>query len=167
MHHTHTATRDQPYNASPRRYRAVKTPRSPNTLLFRIHSYRTHITHMLAMPDRSCYTGLCVPGTTHLKDVHASQATQSAPATYNRFIITYTDEAKNAASTDATADQIDWSAAAGTEQATWSDALYAGITSDVQSIDELLNIKTSYVRSTALDASVVTTSAALTPAQAQ
>lgn len=97
----------------------------------------------------------------------AAQATQSAPATYNRFIITYTDEAKNAASADATADQIDWSAAAGTEQATWSDALYAGITSDVQSIDELLNIKTSYVRSTALDASVVTTSAALTPAQAQ
>ena len=95
------------------------------------------------------------------------QATQSAPATYNRFIITYTDEAKNAASTDATADQIDWSAVAGTQQATWSDALYAGITSDVQSIDELLNIKTSYVRSTALDASVVTTSAALTPAQAQ
>jgi len=95
------------------------------------------------------------------------QATQSAPATYNRFIITYTDEAKNAASTDATADQIDWSAAAGTQQATWTDALYAGITSDVQSIDELLNIKTSYVRSTALDASVVTTSAALTPAQAQ
>ena len=98
---------------------------------------------------------------------NTAQATQSAPATYNRFIITYTDEAKNAASTDATADQIDWSAAAGTEQATWSDALYAGITSDVQSIDELLNIKTSYVRSTALDASVVTTSAALTPAQAQ
>lgn len=95
------------------------------------------------------------------------QATQSAPATYNRFIITYTDEAKNAASTDATADQIDWSAVAGTQQATWTDALYAGITSDVQSIDELLNIKTSYVRSTALDASVVTTSAALTPAQAQ
>lgn len=98
---------------------------------------------------------------------NTAQATQSAPATYNRFIITYTDEAKNAASTDATAEQIDWSAAAGTEQATWSDALYAGITSDVQSIDELLNIKTSYVRSTALDASVVTTSAALTPAQAQ
>lgn len=98
---------------------------------------------------------------------NTAQATQSAPATYNRFIITYTDGAKNAASTDATADQIDWSAAAGTEQATWSDALYAGITSDVQNIDELLNIKTSYVRSTALDASVVTTSAALTPAQAQ
>ena len=92
---------------------------------------------------------------------------QSAPVAYNRFIITYTDEAKNAASTDATADQIDWSAAAGTQQATWSDALFAGITSDVQSIDELLNIKTSYVRSTALDASVVTTSAELTPAQAQ
>ena len=36
----------------------------------------------------------------------------------------------------------------------------------MQSIDELLNIKTSYVRSTALDASVVTTSAELT-AQAQ
>ena len=71
------------------------------------------------------------------------------------------------ASTDATADQIDWSAAAGTQQATWSDALYAGITSEVQSIDELLNIKTSYVRSTALDASVVTTSAELTPAQTQ
>lgn len=98
---------------------------------------------------------------------NTAQATQSAPATYNRFIITYTDEAKNATSTDATADQIDWSAAAGTQQATWTDALYAGITSDVQSIDELLNIKTSYVRSTALDASVVTTSAALTPAQAQ
>ena len=98
---------------------------------------------------------------------NTAQATQSAPVAYNRFIITYTDEAKNAASTDATADQIDWSAAAGTQQATWSDALYAGITSDVQSIDELLNIKTSYVRSTALDASVVTTSAELTPAQAQ
>lgn len=98
---------------------------------------------------------------------NTAQATQSAPATYNRFIITYTDEAKNAASTDATAEQIDWSAAAGTQQATWTDALYAGITSDVQSIDELLNIKTSYVRSTALDASVVITSAALTPAQAQ
>ena len=96
-----------------------------------------------------------------------SNTAQSAPVAYNRFIITYTDEAKNAASTDATADQIDWSAAAGTQQATWSDALYAGITSEVQSIDELLNIKTSYVRSTALDASVVTTSAELTPAQAQ
>lgn len=81
-----------------------------------------------------------------------AQVTQSAPVAYNRFIITYTDEAKNAASTDATADQIDWSAAAGTQQATWTDALYAGITSDVQSIDELLNIKTSYVRSTALEA---------------
>lgn len=96
-----------------------------------------------------------------------SNTAQSAPVVYNRFIITYTDEAKNAASTDATADQIDWSAAAGTQQATWADALYAGITSEVQSIDELLNIKTSYVRSTALDASVVTTSAELTPAQAQ
>lgn len=95
------------------------------------------------------------------------QSTQSAPVAYNRFIITYTDEAKNAASADATADQIDWSAAAGTQQATWADALYAGITSEVKSIDELLNIKTSYVRSTALDASVVTTSAELTPAQAQ
>lgn len=98
---------------------------------------------------------------------NTAQTTQSAPVAYNRFIITYTDEAKNAASTDATADQIDWSAAAGTQQATWSDALYQGITSDVQNIDELLNIKTSYVRSTALDASVVTTSAELTPAQAQ
>lgn len=98
---------------------------------------------------------------------NTAQAAQSAPVAYNRFIITYTDEAKNAASADATADQIDWSATAGTQQATWNDALYAGITSDVQSIDELLNIKTSYVRSTALDASVVTTSAALTPAQAQ
>ena len=96
-----------------------------------------------------------------------SNTAQSAPVAYNRFIITYTDEAKNAASAEATADQIDWSAAAGTQQATWSDALYAGITSDVQSIDELLNIKTSYVRSTALDASVVTTSSELTPAQAQ
>ena len=96
-----------------------------------------------------------------------SDTAQSAPVAYNRFIITYTDEAKNAASADAAADQIDWSAAAGTRQATWSDALYAGITSDVQSIDELLNIKTSYVRSTALDASVVTTSSELTPAQAQ
>lgn len=96
-----------------------------------------------------------------------SNTAQSAPVAYNRFIITYTDEAKNAASADAAADQIDWSAAAGTQQATWSDALYAGITSDVQSIDELLNIKTSYVRSTALDASVVTTSSELTPAQAQ
>lgn len=98
---------------------------------------------------------------------NTAQAAQSTPVAYNRFIITYTDEAKNAASADATADQIDWSAAAGTQQATWSDALYAGITSEVQSIDELLNIKTSYVRSTALDASVVTTSAELTPAQAQ
>ena len=96
-----------------------------------------------------------------------SNTAQSAPVAYNRFIITYTDEAKNAASAEATADQIYWSAAAGTQQATWSDALYAGITSDVQSIDELLNIKTSYVRSTALDASVVTTSSELTPAQAQ
>ena len=96
-----------------------------------------------------------------------SNTAQSAPVAYNRFIITYTDEAKNAASAEATADQIDWSAAAGTQQATWRDALYAGITSDVQSIDELLNIKTSYVRSTALDASVVTTSSELTPAQAQ
>lgn len=96
-----------------------------------------------------------------------SNTAQAAPVAYNRFIITYTDEVKNAASADATADQIDWSAAAGTQQATWSDALYAGITSEVQSIDELLNIKTSYVRSTALDASVVTTSAELTPAQAQ
>ena len=98
---------------------------------------------------------------------NTAQTAQAAPMAYNRFIITYTDEAKNAASADATADQIDWSAAAGTQQATWSDALYAGITSEVQSIDELLNIKTSYVRSTALDASVVTTSAELTPAQAQ
>ena len=98
---------------------------------------------------------------------NTAQATQSAPATYNRFIITYTDEAKNAASTDATADQIDWSAAAGFYNDTWTYEIYTGITSDVQSIDELLNIKTSYVRSTALDASVVTTSAALTPAQAQ
>ena len=73
---------------SARQIRAMKTPHSANTSLFRIHSYRAH-------------------------------------------------------------------------------ALYAGITSDVQSIDELLNVKTSYVRSTALDASVVTTSAALTPAQAQ
>ena len=96
-----------------------------------------------------------------------SDTAQSAPVAYNRFIITYTDEAKNAASADAAADQIDWSAAAGTQPATWSDALYAGITSDVQSIDELLNMKTSYVRSTALDASVVTTSSELTPAQAQ
>ena len=98
---------------------------------------------------------------------NTAQTAQVAPAAYNRFIITYTDEAKNAASADATADQIDWSAVAGTQQETWTDALYAGITSDVQSIDELLNIKTSYVRSTALDASVVTTSAELTPAQAQ
>lgn len=98
---------------------------------------------------------------------NTAQTAQATPVAYNRFIITYTDEAKNAASADATADQIDWSAAAGTQQATWTDALYAGITSEVQSIDELLNIKTSYVRSTALDASVVTTSAELTPAQAQ
>ena len=119
------------------------------------------------IPAVAAPTALATHATQASAAAQASNTTQSAPVAYNRFIITYTDEAKNAASADATADQIDWSASAGTQQATWSDALYAGISSEVQSIDELLNIKTSYVRSTALDASVVTTSAELTPAQAQ
>ena len=81
-------------------------------------------------------------------------------AGFNRFVITYTDSALNSGG-------INWASPAGTQVATWSDALYQGISSDVKSIDELLKVKTSYVRTTAQKATVVTLSSKLTAEQAE
>ena len=81
-------------------------------------------------------------------------------AGFNRFVITYTDSALNSGG-------INWASPAGTQVATWSDALYQGISSDVKSVDELLKVKTSYVRTTAQKATVVTLSSKLTAEQAE
>ena len=81
-------------------------------------------------------------------------------AGFNRFVITYTDSALNSGG-------INWASPAGTQVSTWSDSLYQGISSDVKSIDELLKVKTSYVRTTAQKATVVTLSSKLTAEQAE
>ena len=90
----------------------------------------------------------------------SSLSSEQQKAGFNRFVITYTDSALNAGG-------INWASPAGTQVATWSDALYAGISSDVKSIDELLKVKTSYVRTTAQKATVVTVSSKLTAEQAE
>jgi subtilisin-like serine protease len=90
----------------------------------------------------------------------SSLSSAQQKAGFNRFVITYTDSALNAGG-------INWASPAGTQVATWSDALYAGISSDVKSIDELLKVKTSYVRTTAQKATVVTLSSKLTAEQAE
>ena len=90
----------------------------------------------------------------------SSLSSAQQKAGFNRFVITYTDSALNAGG-------INWASPAGTQVATWSDALYAGISSDVKSIDELLKVKTSYVRTTAQKATVVTVSSKLTAEQAE
>ena len=101
-------------------------------------------------------------GTEHAKAHTTISSLSSAQqkAGFNRFVITYTDSALNAGG-------INWASPAGTQVATWSDALYAGITSDVKSIDDLLKVKTSYVRTTAQKATVVTLSSKLTAEQAE
>lgn len=90
----------------------------------------------------------------------SSLSSDQQKAGFNRFVITYTDNALNAGG-------INWASPAGTQVATWSDSLYSGITADVQKIDDLLNIKTSYVRTTAQKATVVTLSSKLTAEQAE
>ena len=81
-------------------------------------------------------------------------------AGFNRFVITYTDSALNAGG-------INWASPAGTQVATWNDALYQGLTSEVKSVDDLFKIKTNYVRTTAQKATVVTLSSKLTAEQAE
>ena len=81
-------------------------------------------------------------------------------AGFNRFVITYTDSALNAGG-------INWASPAGTQVATWNDGLYQGLTSEVKSVDDLFKIKTSYVRTTAQKATVVTLSSKLTAEQAE
>ena len=90
----------------------------------------------------------------------SSLSSAQQKAGFNRFVITYTDSALNAGG-------INWASPAGTQVSTWSDALYQGISSDVKSIDELLKVKTSYVRTTAQKATVVTLSSKLTAEQAE
>ena len=87
-----------------------------------------------------------------------SSAQQNAG--FNRFVITYTDSALNAG-------DINWASPAGTQVATWNDALYQGLTSEVKSVDDLFKIKTNYVRTTAQKATVVTLSSKLTAEQAE
>ncbi|MCP8995393.1 S8 family serine peptidase [Rothia sp. P3C3.S176] len=90
----------------------------------------------------------------------SSLSSAQQKAGFNRFVITYTDSALNAGG-------INWASPAGTQVATWSDALYSGISSDVKSIDNLLKVKTSYVRTTAQKATVVTLSSKLSAEQAE
>ena len=90
----------------------------------------------------------------------SSLSSEQQKAGFNRFVITYTDSALNAGG-------INWASPAGTQVATWSDSLYQGLTSEVKSVDDLFKIKTSYVRTTAQKATVVTLSSKLTAEQAE
>lgn len=90
----------------------------------------------------------------------SSLSSKQQKAGFNRFVITYTDSALNAGG-------VNWASPAGTQVATWSDSLYQGITSEVQSVDDLFKIKTNYVRTTAQKATVVTVSSKLTAEQAE
>lgn len=90
----------------------------------------------------------------------SSLSSEQQKAGFNRFVITYTDSALNAGG-------INWASPAGTQVATWSDALYQGLTSEVKSVDDLFKIKTNYVRTTAQKATVVTLSSKLTAEQAE
>ena len=90
----------------------------------------------------------------------SSLSSDQQKAGFNRFVITYTDDALNAGG-------INWASPAGTQVTTWSDSLYSGITADVQKIDDLLNVKTNYVRTTSQKATVVTVSSKLTAEQAE
>lgn len=90
----------------------------------------------------------------------SSLSSEQQKAGFNRFVITYTDSALNAGG-------INWASPAGTQVATWNDALYRGLTSEVKSVDDLFKIKTSYVRTTAQKATVVTLSSKLTAEQAE
>ena len=90
----------------------------------------------------------------------SSLSSEQQKAGFNRFVITYTDSALNAGG-------VNWASPAGTQVATWNDALYQGITSEVKSVDDLFKIKTNYVRTTAQKATVVTVSSKLTAEQAE
>ena len=90
----------------------------------------------------------------------SSLSSAQQKAGFNRFVITYTDSALNAGG-------INWASPAGTQVATWNDGLYQGLTSEVKSVDDLFKIKTSYVRTTAQKATVVTLSSKLTAEQAE
>ena len=90
----------------------------------------------------------------------SSLSSAQQKAGFNRFVITYTDSALNAGG-------INWASPAGTQVATWNDALYQGLTSEVKSVDDLFKIKTNYVRTTAQKATVVTLSSKLTAEQAE
>jgi len=90
----------------------------------------------------------------------SSLSSAQQKAGFNRFVITYTDSALNAGG-------INWASPAGTQVATWNDALYQGLTSEVKSVDDLFKIKTNYVRTTAQKATVVTVSSKLTAEQAE
>ena len=90
----------------------------------------------------------------------SSLSSEQQKAGFNRFVITYTDSALNAGG-------INWASPAGTQVATWNDALYQGLTSEVKSVDDLFKIKTNYVRTTAQKATVVTVSSKLTAEQAE
>lgn len=90
----------------------------------------------------------------------SSLSSEQQKAGFNRFVITYTDSALNAGG-------VNWASPAGTQVATWNDALYRGLTSEVKSVDDLFKIKTNYVRTTAQKATVVTLSSKLTAEQAE
>ena len=90
----------------------------------------------------------------------SSLSSEQQKAGFNRFVITYTDSALNAGG-------INWASPAGTQVATWNDALYQGLTSEVKSVDDLFKIKTNYVRTTTQKATVVTLSSKLTAEQAE
>lgn len=90
----------------------------------------------------------------------SSLSPEQQKAGFNRFVITYTDNALNAGG-------INWASPAGTQVATWNDALYQGLTSEVKGVDDLFKIKTNYVRTTSQKATVVTTSSKLTAEQAE
>lgn len=109
-----------------------------------------------AAPDRTTAAARAAANTV----ISALDAKQQE-AGFNRFVITYTDTAA------ATSHDINWNAPVGTQQATWNDNLYSGITSEVKSVDDLFKIKTNYVRTTAQKATVVTTSTKLTAEQAK
>jgi len=111
-----------------------------------------------AAPASPVSTKTGIPASSQTEDILTATSAQQQEQGYDRFIINYADQAKN---------NLDIAGLESGEYSEFVPELYQGIEKSVNSLDELLGIKTTYVRDTAQNDSVVSLSKPLNAQQAK
>ncbi|MFC2576567.1 MAG: serine metalloprotease, partial [Rothia dentocariosa] len=111
-----------------------------------------------AAPASPVSTKTGVPTAAQAEDILTATSAQQQEQGYDRFIINYADQAKN---------DLNISGLESGEYSEFVPELYQGIEKSVNSLDELLGVKTTYVRDTAQNDSVVSLSKPLNAQQAK